>query len=149
MEEKEIGVGVTVHNNKRHSTPYAAEGHIHVEHAHPYAAEGHTHPAGYAGPTIQVSAAPYPGSITTRGLGVVYQNTTGKPMKVKIVSTCSSTTTLHAYSDSSNPPTTKVDGHASPTPYETNVTIDVLPGNYYNASWTAGTPTLVAWVETY
>lgn len=103
------------------------------------------------GPTTQVSAAPYPGAVTTRDLGKVYQNTTGKPMSV-IVSSRSDAFVgnyfrIYASADASpaelyniNPSST---GANYVTPFE------VLPNHYYKVAHDIGTPTLDKWVETY
>lgn len=104
----------------------------------------------YTGQTTQVSAAPYPGAVTTRAFGNVYQNTTGKPMFVTVVGKSSAAAVFEAYSDSANPPTIKAwyqyEGTVST---ELTAFFVVLPNHYYKLSFTAGTPTLIEWVEKY
>ncbi len=88
--------------------------------------------------------------------GTVYQNTTGKPMTVKVlISLGDSGSGAYAIanSDSSNPPTTVVDKQGKVTGAQDHdlymsLTFTVLPGNYYKVTGT-GNPTLTNWIEWY
>jgi hypothetical protein len=86
----------------------------------------------------------------SRAAGVAYQNTTGKVM---FVMTCwdlgGKNSTISALSDAAAAPTTEVAQIADTSTSSTTVELFfmVLNGNYYECSVTAGTPTLVSWVE--
>jgi hypothetical protein len=92
-----------------------------------------------------------PTTVTTqaqpvRALGVVYQNTTAKPVFVSIVILGSSSTGALAKTDSSNPPTTPVGtvANADATPVNMMMTFIVLPGNFYTVT---GAGTITLWTE--
>jgi len=98
------------------------------------------------------------GSVTTqsdvtasRALdGTVYQNTTGKTMFISINWSKGSIDNLIVYSDSANPPTTRV---SQQTEFGVGSLISqfsvVLPGNYYRAVPNTGGLTLNSWIEWY
>ena len=88
---------------------------------------------------------------SSRALGSVYQNTTGRPMFVSVSAHTSNVTdaNLIAQTDSSNPPTTYV-AYASVGAYnniDAQIFFIVLPGNYYTVTINIGTPALSLWFE--
>ena len=98
----------------------------------------------YFGPTTQSDIT------SSRALGTVYQNTTGKAMFVNVVTTPSGATNVTAYTDASNPPTTVVFTQiGAGTGYVQTAHFVVLPNNYYKVAWSAGSPTLQKWIEWY
>lgn len=77
-------------------------------------------------------------SVTANSFNTVYQNTTGKPKQVNVQT---GTGVMAAFTDSANPPTTKVAGATA------NITITflVLPGNFYEVTCAVVPPTF--WIE--
>gem|GEM_PF-2016531 len=72
--------------------------------------------------------------ISSRAYQTVYQNTTGKPLFVSVTDAVTSTGTLSAYTDSSNPPTTIVAAQSDSASWSRNVFFIVAPNNYYKLS---------------
>jgi len=99
---------------------------------------------------VQLSISSQNVVTATRAANTVYQNTTGKTM---FIMTCwdlgGRNSTLSALSDSANPPTTEVAQIADSSTSSTTVELFfmVLLNNFYNCSVTAGSPTLISWVE--
>jgi hypothetical protein len=86
----------------------------------------------------------------SRAAGTVYLNNTGKTMFVLTSwNLGGKNSTLSALSDTANPPTTEVAQIADQSTSVTTVELFflVLPNYNYLCSVTAGTPTLVSWVE--
>jgi len=102
--------------------------------------------AGGGGPTAQSQANPWFGTPTTsRSLGVVYQNLTGKPL---FVSTClsmsGSNAEADAYTDANASPTTQIgDVYQAPNVNQNLMLFFiVLPNNYYKVVQTVATVSL-------
>jgi hypothetical protein len=99
---------------------------------------------------VQLSISNQSVLTASRAANTVYQNTTGKTM---FIMTCwdlgGRNSTLSGLSDSANPPTTEVAQIADTSTSSTTVELFfmVLPNNFYNCSVSAGSPTLVSWVE--
>jgi hypothetical protein len=84
----------------------------------------------------------------SRAVNTVYQNTTGKPMFVDVISPLGQNGTMSAYTDSTSNPTTRVAAVANGSTVQTNLTVSfwVLPGNYYNVNSTGSNG---GWTEWY
>jgi hypothetical protein len=106
---------------------------------------GHFYRAG-----VQLSITNQNVVTASRAAGTVYSNGTGKTL---FVMTCwdlgGKNSTISALSDAANPPTAQVAQVADTSTSATTVELFfmVLPGNNFLCSVTAGTPTLVSWVE--
>lgn len=99
-----------------------------------------------AGPTTQRDVK------TSRALGTVYRNTTGKVMFVNATAYMAVQTALNAYTDSNPQPQTLVYLHTATgagAGHYVTASFYVLPGNYYQVIPNSGSGTLVMWVEWY
>jgi hypothetical protein len=106
---------------------------------------GHFYRAG-----VQLAISNQNVATASRAAGVVYLNNTGKTMFVLTSwNLGGKNSTLSALSDTANPPTTGVAQIADQSTSVTTVELFflVLPNYNYLCSVTAGTPTLVSWVE--
>lgn len=83
----------------------------------------------------------------SRALGTVYQNTGTSPLFVSVSVTEATGRRMEAECDGSNPPTTLVAVHGFSANSQANLLFIVIPGNYYRVSATAGTPTIISWIE--
>lgn len=91
--------------------------------------------------TVQQSVA------GSRAIGIVYQNTSGKPMFVTISVAQGPGQVLEAYTDAATPPTTlvgNIGNNSNPSQYG-SMSFVVLPGNYYKVSGSASS--ITAWME--
>lgn len=118
-------------------------------------ATGATGTAGATGATGPTGSGGGGGGPTTqnvvtgsRAVGTVYQNTGSTSMYVSVAYYSNSVSQFEALTDSLSTPTTGV-GFANPNTTNTYVTFFfvVLPGNYYEVTASAGTPTVQQWVE--
>jgi hypothetical protein len=86
----------------------------------------------------------------SRVLGTVYKNTTGKPLFVSVSAhgSNSSTGSIVAITDANSSPSTNVafQGIYS-TANDSQITMMVLPGNFYKVFVNVGTPSLGLWIE--
>ena len=98
-----------------------------------------------SGPTVQEVVT------SSRAIGTVYQNTTGKPLYVYVFASSGvPSSELAINSDSSNPPTTRLSfGATTGFGGAASLFAVILPGNYYEAVNVFSTWTLVSWVEQY
>jgi hypothetical protein len=95
------------------------------------------------------------GQLTTqtkpaRAIGAVYQNTTGKPMCVLIVTQASpAPASVAAYCDSAASPATFICQQGGDSSDIYSMSFWVMPGYYYKLTNYAGTSAIIDWVEYY
>lgn len=100
-----------------------------------------------------VTVYPTTQSVVTgsRSLDTVYQNTTGRPMRVRVqVYDAAGGQLIQALTDASNPPTTQLDRCYTIGSSQEVGAVDmyVMPTHYYKVTC-SGTPTIRIWVEAY
>lgn len=95
-------------------------------------------------PSVQTSYAS-----PARDIGTVYQNTTGRPMWVRVWGTkAAGSFTIKGFTDANNPPTTEKDVMDHSAGFTGTVGFWVLPNHYYKTTLTA-VATQQGWVESY
>ena len=112
----------------------------------PTGATGATGSGSGGGPTTQTDVS------TSRVLGTVYHNTTGKPLYVNVsVSLTATNTAVQAVTDSSATPTLIVCSRYvdfNPTDDQSPFSFIVLPGNYYKVYGSLGSGQAISnWIE--
>lgn len=86
---------------------------------------------------------------SSRALGTIYQNTTGKPMFVSVSAYSSAATIYYAEIDSSATPTTRVLRVDTSVNLYAAIFFVVLPNDYYKVDFSTGAKTLGYWFEWY